>query len=66
MNKVLAAKWIYIYANSREVLWRKVVCAYSKGDSNSLMLSLGNSGNNMVFLGFVNTALGKNNCVRGD
>lgn len=57
-------KWIYNYSNNREALWRNVVCAYSKGDSNSLMLYIGNRENNSMLLGFVNAALGSNSDAR--
>lgn len=43
---------------------KNVVCAYSKGDRNSLMLSIGNRDNNSVLLGFVNVALERNSRAR--
>lgn len=59
MNKTLVAKWIYGYANCQKDLWKKVVCAHSNGNSNSLMLSLENRDNNLVLLRFVELVIGK-------
>lgn len=53
INKALVAKWICNYANSREALWTKVVCARSKGNPSSLMLVMKNIGNNLVLWKFV-------------
>lgn len=64
MKIVVATKWIYYYDNNREVLWRKVLCAVSKGDPNKLLPSLGNSGNNSVLWGRVNSILENNTRAR--
>lgn len=63
MGKALAAKWIYNFANNKEALWRKVVCAKSKSDQNSLLPDLGNKRSHSVLLGFVNPALGSSEWV---
>lgn len=31
MNIILVAKWIFKYANNREALWRKIMCARNRG-----------------------------------
>lgn len=59
MNKTFEAKWIYRFANNKEAMWRKVVCARSKGDSTSLWSTLWNKGSVLVFWGFVELALGR-------
>lgn len=64
MNKALVAKWIFNYGNSKGSLWRKDVCACSKGDPDKLLPPLGNRGNNMVLLRVVNSILGSNNRAR--
>lgn len=64
MNKALAEKWKYNYTNNKDALGRKVVCARSKGDLNSLLLVFGNSGNKSVSLGFVQGAIGRNGNAR--
>lgn len=63
-GKTLVAKWIYSYCNNKDALWRKVVCDKSKGNPNSLLLALGNTGNKYVLLDFVDSALGQNDRVR--
>lgn len=40
------------------------MCVGNKGDPNSLLLSLANGGNKLVFLDFVNTPFGRNNSAR--
>lgn len=65
IGKVLAAKWIYNYANNKDVMWKKVVCARSKGGQNRLMSAIGNRGNNSVLFDFLDLALGRNDRVRG-
>lgn len=60
MNKALVAKWIFSYANNKDVIWRKVACALTKGDPNSLMLTFGNSENKSMLLGFLDAAIGRN------
>lgn len=64
MNKVLAATWIFRFANDKDSLWRKVVCAKSNGGPDRLMLALGNHNNNSVLLGFVESSIGRNGHVR--
>lgn len=39
MNKTLAPKWIFSYTNNKDALWKKVACANTKDDPNSLMLA---------------------------
>lgn len=65
MNKTLAAKWIYSFANNKNEVWRKVVCTKSKGDQNSLMSVFGNRNNRSAFFSFVVSALWTNDRVRG-
>lgn len=60
MDKALAIKWIYSYANNNEVLWRKVICDRSGDNSNSLMPVLGNKGNKSILLRFVEVMIGRN------
>lgn len=64
MNIALIVKWIFNYANNKDALWRKVACARSKGNSNRLMLVLGNGGDKLVLLKFVKSVLGRSSQAR--
>lgn len=64
MNKALADKWIYRYANNKEALWRKLVCVRSKGNEYSLLPALGNEGFKLVLMCFVELAIGKRGRTR--
>lgn len=64
MNKALAAKWVYRFVNSKDVLWRKVAFARSGGNLNSLMPSLGYKGNKFVLLNFVDSVIGRTRRAR--
>lgn len=58
ISNVLASKWIFNYATSKEFLWRKVFCRRSKGNNNSLLPAIGNNGNSFVVLRFFNLVIG--------
>lgn len=60
MGKALISKWIYNYTNCKDASWGKVVCTKSKRDSDSLLSTLRNMGNNSVLLSFVDSTLGRN------
>lgn len=64
MNKALAVKWIYRFANSKNLLWRKVVFVCSGGNPNSLMPSLENRGNKSVLINFMESAIGRTRRIR--
>lgn len=58
MNKALVVKWIYSFANNKDVMWQKLVFACSHGNPHSLLPSLGNRSNDLVVLGFVESTIG--------
>lgn len=37
LNATLIVKWIYGFANERDTLWRRVVCAKSDGDPSCML-----------------------------
>lgn len=63
MSSALTTKWIYKYTNSKDALWRKVMCARSKSNLNSVLPCLGNNGKS-VFLRFINVAIGSSGQAR--
>lgn len=64
ISSTLATDWIFNYANSKKALWRKVVCARSKGNNDSLLSTLGNNRNSSALLRFVNLVIGASRRVR--
>lgn len=60
MNIALAAKWVYMYVNNKAALWRKVVCAKSRGNIEVLMSNLEQSGGHLVLLRYISSVFGRN------
>lgn len=59
MNTVLAAKWYTVFDN-KEALWRKVVCAKSRGNIRGLMSNLEQSDDHLVLLRYISSVLVRN------
>lgn len=65
INVALAVKWMFSYVNNKEAgMWRKMVCAWSKGNPNRLIHVLGARDNKSVLLRFVESAIGGSSRAR--
>lgn len=63
LNVALLVKWISCYKNEIDSLWKRVVCAKSGADPNSLTLSFSTRSKKSSLINLIRSLLDRNNVV---